>query len=495
MKYELLRIAYGIFHYLKNDPDLAAKYANYTLEWVGTIPGKRESRRFVGDVVLREQDVVECREWHDAVAFGGWNLDDHAPLGFFDDKVPPSIHNQIPGLYNVPLRCLYSKTVPNLFFAGRNISATHVALTSTRVMLTCAQLGEAAGAAAAFCVQKGVSPREAASPESVGEIQERLLRDDHHIVGRASRDPADLARGPGVKATASSSLARVALEQPDGAVALDKDRLVLFAVERGELDRVEVLLSAGEPTKLGWQLHRNDGRGLYIPHQTVAEGTVDVPAGGTQWVSIPVRAKIGQPGWHMLELKANAALRWHTQSGRQVGVKSFLGVGTYKHERGSNLHTRFAKLNGLNHCVRLPDDAALYGPANAVNGHARPFQRPNLWISAPAKPGQDEWLELDFGRETEIREVACLFDSDLDRHLTSMWHTMPYRIEPDLVKDYDVQLRVGGSWRTVKEVRGNRLRRNVTVFDQRYRADALRLAVKATHGNPRAQVYEVRAYA
>ena len=163
IKYELMKIAYGIFDYLKNDEAQREKYKNFTLEWVGTIPGKRESRRFIGDHIMTEQDIVERRDFSDALAFGGWNLDDHAPLGFFDDHAPASMHTHIPGLYNSPLRSLYSKTVPNLLFAGRNVSCTHIALTSVRVMLTCGQMGEAAGAAAAYCAKHNITPREAAS--------------------------------------------------------------------------------------------------------------------------------------------------------------------------------------------------------------------------------------------------------------------------------------------------------------------------------------------
>src|SRR3954470_7905786 len=85
IKVELLKIAYGIFDWLKNDPSQREKNRNLTLEWVGTIPGKRESRRFIGAHVLTEHDVVARVDFPDAVAFGGWNLDDHAPKGFFDE--------------------------------------------------------------------------------------------------------------------------------------------------------------------------------------------------------------------------------------------------------------------------------------------------------------------------------------------------------------------------------------------------------------------------
>lgn len=496
IKVELLKIAYGIFNYLKNDPKYKEKYKNYVLEWVGTIPGKRESRRFVGDHILTEQEVVNRAEFPDGVAFGGWNLDDHAPLGFFDDHHPPATHTHIPGIYNIPLRSLYSKTVPNLLFAGRNVSATHVALTSVRVMLTCAQMGEAAGAAAAQCAKEGRSPRELASnPEALNRLRQRLLRDDHYIVNLKREDPADAALAQSVSATASSQLPGIALEQTDKAWALDRDRAVLFPAAQGALPYAEVLLTARVATRVGWQLHQCDGRGRYIPAATLAEGAAEVPAGGTQWVRIPVQANLATSDWCFLELKRNPDVQWHANSRRLVGVKAAAGNDAARGKNWSNLHSRFGFQRGeQNLCLRLPQDPRLYGPENAVNGWSRPFRGPNLWISRDTDFKEPEWLEVRFAKAAKIAEVQCLFDADLDRHLTNAWVRAPHQAEPDLVKDYDIELRSGGQWVKVAEVRGNHQRRRVHALSQTVEADALRLTVRATNGTPRAQVYEVRAY-
>lgn len=488
IKYELLKIAYGVFDYLKNDPTLKEKNRNFTLEWVGTIPGKRESRRFVGDYVLTEQDVVERREFADAIAFGGWNLDDHAPKGFFDDNAPASMHTHIPGLYNIPLRSLYSKAVPNLLFAGRNVSVTHIALTSVRVMLTCGQMGEAAGAAAAFCVQKKLSPREVASGSGIAELRERLLRDDHYIVGARSEDPANLARKATVKA--SSQLKRAAVEHSDKLVPLGADRMVLFPVCSGQLAQVEALLSVEADTVIGWQLHRADGRGGSIPAATLAEGSIAIKAGGTQWVQFPLSATIAEDGWHMLELKKNPLVSWHETGQRLVGLKSFAACDQHS-ARHANQHSRFGCSRTRQLCVRLPEDPRVYAPANAINGYSRPFRMPNLWISKQTDFKEPEWLELAWSKPEPVREIRFLFDSDLDRHITNTWVTMPYATEPDLIKDYDLELRQNGEWKRVAEIRDNRHRRRVHPLPESVNADAVRLVVRATNGTPRAHVYEV----
>lgn len=502
IKYELLKIAYGIFDWLKNDPSQKEKNKNLTLEWVGTIPGKRESRRFIGDHILTEQDVVERRDFSDAVAFGGWNLDDHAPKGFFDEEHSPSTHTQIPGLYNIPLRSLYSKTISNLFFAGRNISATHIALTSVRVMLTCAQMGEAAGAAATVCLQKNVSPRELASGKNFSELCHKLLRDDHSIVGACSKDPADLLQTNGVNVEASSQRTAVSLDHSDRLFPLDKDRLILFPVCSGPLSFVDVLLTVRTDSMLGWQLHHADGRGGTIPAGVLAEGCLPVLTGVTQWVQIPLATNVDRDDWYMLELKRNPDVSWHGNNQRLVGLKSYMASaeGFFGHS-SPNRHSRFKCLKASgneseqNYCVRLPQDSRIYAPYNAINGYSRPFKMPNIWISKETDFSQPEWLQITWNKTVPIQEIMFLFDSDLDRHLTATWISAPYNVEPDLVKDYDIELSCAGKWGKIAEIRDNHSRRRVHTLGKAMLADALRLTILATNGTPRAQVYAAHVYA
>ncbi len=139
---DLLKAAFGIWDHIKNRGDHGAD--NWELDWVGFLPGKRESRRCIGDHILNQQDVLGGGHFPDTVAYGGWPIDDHHPGGFRHDGPPNT--NIIPERpYGIPARCLYSRNVENLLFAGRNISASHTALSSCRVMATCGTLGQAAG--------------------------------------------------------------------------------------------------------------------------------------------------------------------------------------------------------------------------------------------------------------------------------------------------------------------------------------------------------------
>ena len=147
IKWELWKVIYGAWDYIKN----SGKYPEaetMTLEWVGCIPGKRESRRFEGDYMLIQQDVIEQRHHEDAVSYGGWSIDLHPAAGVFGEE---SACNQwhAKGVYQIPYRCLYSRGIENLFLAGRIISVSHVAFGSTRVMATSAHSAQAVAMAAA----------------------------------------------------------------------------------------------------------------------------------------------------------------------------------------------------------------------------------------------------------------------------------------------------------------------------------------------------------
>ena len=201
---ELLAITLGIWNHIKNESGL--EVSHWALDWIGMVPGKRESRRFVGQHILTESDLVNSRPFPDAIAFGGWPIDTHPPEGVDAPNEAPCTQNHLSWLYDIPLRSCVAGKLANLFFAGRNLSATHLAFASTRVMATCAAVGQGVGTAAALALQAGVAPADIAGRVGlVRSIQQRLLRDDAYLVGVARADADDLA----TRATASASSAQL----------------------------------------------------------------------------------------------------------------------------------------------------------------------------------------------------------------------------------------------------------------------------------------------
>jgi hypothetical protein len=159
-----LLVVYSNWSFLKNHSSMKNDYKNRKLEWVAYIAGKRESRRLLGDFILKEQDITGYVVYPDASAPTTWTIDLHYPdpknTEHFPDKEFKSIavHKQIHP-YPIPYRCFYSRNVDNLFMAGRNISVTHVALGTVRVMRTTGLMGEVVGMAASVAAKHNTDPR------------------------------------------------------------------------------------------------------------------------------------------------------------------------------------------------------------------------------------------------------------------------------------------------------------------------------------------------
>lgn len=171
---ELIKIAYGVWDHMKNKGDHGVD--NWELDWIGFLPGKRESRRYIGEYVVTQNDVESEGRFDDIVAYAGWSMDDHFPQGFYYQG-HPTIYHPAPAPWGLPLRCMISKNINNLVFAGRNISVTHSALSSSRVMATCGILGQAIGTAVALSIKSGCDVRNI----DIEHLQQTLMEDDCYI--------------------------------------------------------------------------------------------------------------------------------------------------------------------------------------------------------------------------------------------------------------------------------------------------------------------------
>ena len=160
-----LLVVYSNWSYLKNHSSVKEEFADRALDWVAYVAGKRESRRLVGDVMLTQNDILNEVPYEDATCATSWSIDLHYPdpanTAFFPGEEFKAVCTQeYIEIYPIPYRCFYSKNIPNLFMAGRNISVTHVALGTVRVMRTTAMMGEVVGLAASVCHRHGCLPRD-----------------------------------------------------------------------------------------------------------------------------------------------------------------------------------------------------------------------------------------------------------------------------------------------------------------------------------------------
>lgn len=157
------RVIYGNWSFLKNKSTYREEYIRRKLEWVSYIGGKRESRRLMGDVLLKQQDVEGNRIYPDACVTTTWTIDLHYPKeipGLKEETFRTIARKKKIEPYTIPFRCLYSRNISNLMMAGRNLSVTHVALGTVRVMKTTGMMGEVTGIASSLCKRFNASPRE-----------------------------------------------------------------------------------------------------------------------------------------------------------------------------------------------------------------------------------------------------------------------------------------------------------------------------------------------
>ncbi len=160
-----LMVIYSNWSFLKNRLKDNSKWRKRRLAWVAYIAGKRESRRLLGDYIVKQDDIHKQVFHEDASVTLTWSIDLHFPDSANAAKFPDApfltaTNHLYIQPYAIPYRCLYSRNVNNLFMAGRDISVTHVAFGSARLMRTGAMMGEVVGMAASLCRKHGILPRE-----------------------------------------------------------------------------------------------------------------------------------------------------------------------------------------------------------------------------------------------------------------------------------------------------------------------------------------------
>ncbi|MHC4884553.1 MAG: FAD-dependent oxidoreductase [Planctomycetota bacterium] len=182
---ELFKHNLGLWNHIKNGKCEHRETAKtWALEKVTFVAGRRESRRYEGLHMLSQSEIEGGGHFDDVVCHGGWTMDDHHPGGcdsFRKYNAPPNIHHHAPSPYGIPYRCMVSKNIANLMFAGRVASCTHMAMSSTRIMGTCAVMGQVVGTAAALACEKTILPADVL--DHIPELQQRLIGDDIFIPG------------------------------------------------------------------------------------------------------------------------------------------------------------------------------------------------------------------------------------------------------------------------------------------------------------------------
>jgi hypothetical protein len=502
IKWELWKVVYGVWNHIKNSGQFP-EAETMTLEWVGQIPGKRESRRFEGDYILRQQDIVEQRPQPDAVAFGGWSIDLHPADGVFSEK-PGCNQWHSKGIYGIPYRCYYSRNVSNLFLAGRIISASHVAFGSSRVMGTSAHGGQAVGMAAALCTRDSLFPRDLNEPGRMQELQRELLKTGQHLPGIQLHDEGDLARQAALSASSELVLNQL---PPDGPFQpLTSSSAQMLPVPAGPMPQLTVFVTADQDTEHTVELRRSSRADNHTPDVTLETLTLPLKK-GRQELKLPFTATIAEPCYVFVTFLKNEQVQLQYSQLRVTGVLSVFNktnpaVSNYgKQEPTEDIGVDTFEFwcperrpKGHNIAMRIEPGLNLFGVENLRNGIQRPTNQPNAYVADPADPNPT--VTLTWPETQRIGRVELCFDSDFDHPMETVLMTHPETASPFCVSDYVL---CNDRREQVFRATNNYQSRNTIRFETPLQTSSLTIHLKGVNGDAQtksapAALLEIRCY-
>lgn len=484
---ELRRLVPGIWDYIKNSGCFEG-VENLEMNWMGYLPGKRESRRLLGPYIATSNDFLKQRDFEDRIGFAGWPIDIHPPEGYLSAE-PGCTHDYLPGITDIPFRCIYSRNIDNLFFAGRNVSATHEGLGTLRLIPTTAVMGQAAGLAAAMCVERNITPA-GIYEKHMGELQRLLARSDVSLIGYRLEEEMDRSRKSRVTA---SSVNTAQLTEPAVFRSMAQQYGLIVPVKGESLQKISFYMKANKPAIVTADIYSCGDR----PHNyrvTEKLRSVSVKCGGGGWYDFEINAAPAAGQKVIVMLRENPDVSLYFQPELLTG---FLGIAA---KAGVRLQwdTEFYEVgdgsrvdNVLTPCFKLYPMQELYGPENVINGHIRPWGLPNLWSSARMDGFEPEWVRFDFERNSMVSSVELVFNSELN-------HTRLKPVIDGINSQMARKYRVVGVTEDEEEInlaeeKDNFKRFRVHEFDP-VMLKAVKVLICETWGHKHAEIYDVRIY-
>ena len=499
IKFELWKVIYGIWDYVKN----SGKYPeaeNLTLEWVGTIPGKRESRRFEGDFMLSQKDIVEQRDYYDRVAFGGWAMDLHPADGIY------SKHNSCTqwhgkGVYSIPYRSYYSKDIDNLFLAGRIISASHVAFGSSRVMLTCAHGAQVIGKAASICFKNNWNPRNLADEDKITLLQLALNKDGQSIPRLAINDAEDLAQKAQITGSSELKIENITASGVWG--KLTSNTAQLMPLSSNTPYSFSIKLKAIEKTNITIKLKRSSKDTHFTPDVEVESKTFNLNE-GEQEITYKSNALFSNDSYVYICLMKNSVVEIPLSDERFSGIMTVqqkvnravsnfgmqeppknIGIDTF------DFWTPERMPNGKNIAMKISPSLQCFSSENIKNGHLRPTSngQVNGWVSALNDDGSK--LTLKWNTKQDIKKIKLFFDADFDNSLESILMSHPQSITNFVVNDYKI---FDDGNKLIYTQKGNYQAINNIMLDKQIKTSSLTIVFSKPQKNIPVTLFKISVY-
>jgi hypothetical protein len=444
IKWELWSVVYGVWDYIKNSgkfPDSG----NLTLEWVGTIPGKRESRRFEGDYILKQQDIVEQNHFYDVVAFGGWAIDLHPADGVFSE-LPGCNQYHAKGIYEIPYRCYFSKDIENLFIAGRLISASHVAFGSTRVMATSAHGGQVVGMAAALCTKNGFAPRKLSKKENIHLLQQNLNISGQSIPGVPIDNSNNMALSARIEVSSELYLDVIPFDGPW--LKLDVSAGQLLPLLKDTSYRFEVSVDVESSTILEVELQISSKIFNYTPDILIESQNIPLKK-GKNIIPVSFKGTLKETQYGFIIFRKNPFIKIRCSKKLITGIVSVFnktnpavnnfGKQTPPENSGFDSFEFWCperRPNGQNIAMKISPGISLFEKNNIINGYTRPYIRPNAWIAG--WDDKNPSITLKWNEPQIIRTIILYFDTDFDHPMESSQMGHPESVMPFCIKSFEI---------------------------------------------------------
>jgi hypothetical protein len=458
IKWELWSVVYGVWDYLKNSGKFP-ETKNMTLEWVGTIPGKRESRRFEGHYMLTQQNIVEQHQFYDAVSYGGWAIDLHPADGVYSAKDGCNQYHS-KGIYDIPYRVFVSKNIKNLFVAGRLISVSHVAFGSTRVIATTAHGGQVVGMAAALCLKNGLLPADYIDAVKVKELQQELNLFGQSIQAVPLSKVGNIATEAKIQSSGNLELKQIAFDGPW--VPLEYSSAQILPLKANEKYSIEVEFDAVRDTKIEVELQGSTKVQNYTPDCMIESKTIGLKA-GIQKVNIEFSnvLPVDQYGFFIFRKNDDVKIRCSEQ--RMTGIVSVFNkinkaVNNYGKQtppensgfEAFEFWTPERRPKGYNIAMNISPALTDFKTENVINGLVRPYIRPNAWVAD--LNDKQPTITLSWDCEKSINAIQLFLDSDFDHPMENLNWDHPEHVIPFVLKNYRIVDKKGN---TVYEMKDN----------------------------------------
>ena len=445
IKYTLWKVIYGIWDYIKNSGKFE-DVENLTLEWVGNIPGKRESRRFLGHYMLKQQDIIEQRIHPDVVAFGGWSLDLHPADGVFD-KTKKACHQwHSMGVYQIPYRCYITPDIDNIFLSGRIISASHVAFASCRVMGTSATGGEAVGRAAALCIQKGYTPAQLMDSDKIKLLQRNLMEQGAYLPLSHIQYENNLLSDAEIEVSSELNLSEIPFDGPWK--SLNQSAAQMLPVSAGRMPKIGVRICSQMKVKQTVELRISSKPFNHTPDVILETITIDLKE-GENMVSLSFAAIIPETCYAFVCFMKNIHASIQTSQMLVTGLVSVFnkilpgvsnwGKQTPPEDIGVEAFEFWCperRPDGQNIAMHINPGINCFSKENLRTFPYRPVEKPNAWVADI--DDDNPTITLTWKEPKEIKGITLFTDTDYDHPMESVqWGHYDNRM-PFCIRSYKI---------------------------------------------------------